>query len=60
MIYIIVLEITFKTENSIKIILIKEAIDQIRISIRTCAHLDFKGNKKYHTFATVKDTSPLA
>ena len=30
------------------------------LSKRTCAHVDLKGNKKYHTFPTVKSASPLA
>ena len=47
---------------SIKIFFIKKTIDQIRfvfLSTRTCAHHDLKGNLKYHTFSTVKGTSPL-
>ena len=63
MIYIMVLETNFKTENSIKAFFKKKTINQIRIvfiSKRTCAHLDLKGNKQYHTIFTVKDTSPLA
>ena len=57
-----VLETSFKTENSIKSFFIKKTIDQIRtvfISKRTCAYLDLKGNKKYRIIFTVKDTSSL-
>ena len=63
MIYIIFIETNFKTENSIKIFFIKKTTDQIRfafLSKRTCAHLDLKGNEKYHTLSTVKGTSSLA
>ena len=60
--YIIVIETCFKIENSIKIFFIKKKIDQIRfifVSKITCAHLDLKGNYKYHKFSAIKDTFPL-